>query len=314
MFSKMLNRIPLAAVFLFIMVSLAVNHCTTYGQTPTPLPVLSPIPEPTPPATGVVVGTVVNSNDGTGILNATVTTGTGISTETDSNGSFVLELSPGDYLLTASATGFISSSQPVVVIAGTLTPADFSLQPTATGGNSIIVGFVEDENGDPLKGVAVTLDGTTDSDSTETDEEGFFQFSNLSAGDYTLTCEKDGYQTYTESINLVENDVQVLGTIVLEAVVKATLTGYVVNIRGDSIENVKIKVKGLKTGYSSTTSTDADGFFELTDLDADTYVIVAKKKGYKRAPQTIKLGDGESQEIEIELKKTSKRIIKTSAP
>jgi len=59
---------------------------------------------------------------------------------------------------------------------------------------------------------------------------------------------------------------------------------------------------------SKITSSDADGFFEFTGLGADTYVILAKKKGYKKTKQIVKLGDAESTEIEIEMRKTSKRI------
>lgn len=172
---------------------------------------------------------------------------------------------------------------------------------------------MNNENDDALPGVTVILDGADSSESATTDEDGAFQFNNLAAGDYTLTCEKDGYQTYTQNINLGDNEVQVIETIVLEVVVKAKISGYVVDINGDPIENVKIKAKGVKTGYKKTVSSDADGFFEFGELDGDTYIIVAKIKGYKRASQTVKLDDGEETEIEIEMKKTSKRIIKAAA-
>ena len=38
-------------------------------------------------------------------------------------------------------------------------------------------------------------------------------------------------------------------------------------------------------------------------------MIVAKKKKYRNTQQKVTLGDGESTEIEIEMKKTSKRVI-----
>ncbi|HHT9147081.1 MAG TPA: carboxypeptidase-like regulatory domain-containing protein, partial [Candidatus Wunengus sp. YC61] len=174
-------------------------------------------------------------------------------------------------------------------------------------------GFVNDEDDNALAGVTVTLDGADNSDSVVTDEDGAFEFRDLSAGGYTLTCEKDGYQTYTQDISLGNDEVQEIETIVLEVVVKAKISGYVVNIKGDPIENVKIKAKGIKTGYKKTAASDADGFFEFDELDGDTYIIVGKKKGYKRATQTVRLDDGEETEIEIEMKKTSKRIIKASA-
>jgi hypothetical protein len=62
------------------------------------------------------------------------------------------------------------------------------------------------------------------------------------------------------------------------------------------------------TSYSGTVSY-ADGFFEFTGLGADTYVIFAKKKRYKKAKATVKLEEEESKGIEIEMRKTSKRVI-----
>ena len=48
-------------------------------------------------------------------------------------------------------------------------------------------------------------------------------------------------------------------------------------------------------------------FFKFLDLEADTYVIFAKKKAYKRSKQTVKLGEHEDKEIEIVMKKIRKK-------
>ncbi len=178
------------------------------------------------------------------------------------------------------------------------------------GGGSTIFGFVNDFEDNALKGVTVTITGDDYSNSTETDADGYYELTNLAAGIYTLTYEKEGYQTETLDITLKENDVRDLGTLILEEITKAKISGFVIDISNNPIESAKLTLKGIKTGYNSTTSSDADGFFEFKDLEADTYVIIAKKKGYKRAKQTLKLGDGEDREIEIEMKKTSKRITK----
>lgn len=306
MSTKYFNRTPVVAFFLFIMVCLVVNHRTTYGQTPTPTPA--------PAATGVIIGNVVDAVSYTGIADATVSTDIGgYVTVTGPDGSFALEVPAGSYTLTASATGYTPSSQPVVVEAGVATQAVFLLQSeTIPGGGSFIFGFVNDENDDALKGVTVTLDGAENSESAETDEEGYYEFRNLSAGDYTLTYDKEGFQSQSLDISLGENEVKEVETIILEVVVKAKISGYVVDILGDPIESVKLRLKGIKTGYKNTASSDADGYFEFGNLEADTYVLVAKKRGYKRAKQTVTLEEGEETEIEIEMKKTSKRIIKAS--
>ena len=46
------------------------------------------------------------------------------------------------------------------------------------------------------------------------------------------------------------------------------------------------------------------GYFKFTDLKADTYTIVAKKKGYKKSKQKVNLGEKEEKEIVIKMKKS----------
>lgn len=100
-----------------------------------------------------------------------------------------------------------------------------------------------------------------------------------------------------------------LGVVTMEQIEKGEIYGYAVNIKGDPIEYVRLKLKGIKTKVSRSASTDADGFFEFTDLEADTYVISAQKKRYRNAKKTVSLEEGEEKEIEIEMRKSSKRVI-----
>ena len=181
-----------------------------------------------------------------------------------------------------------------------------STSPTTEG---IVFGFVNDEDENPLKGVTVTIQGTDYSDSAETDEDGYYEFKNLPAGLYILAYEKDGYETQTKDVELEEGETLELETIALEEIVKGRIYGYVVGIRGEPIESVKLNLKGIKTGTKTMTSSDADGFFEFEDLSADTYIILAKKKGYKKGKKTVTLEEGEEIDLEIEMKKTSRRIL-----
>ncbi|HHT9137783.1 MAG TPA: carboxypeptidase-like regulatory domain-containing protein [Candidatus Wunengus sp. YC60] len=110
-------------------------------------------------------------------------------------------------------------------------------------------------------------------------------------------------------ISLEKDKVFVVDDVSMEEIETGKIYGYVVKINGNPIESVRLRLKGIKTKVSKNTSSDADGFFEFTGLGADTYVILAKKKGYKKAKQIVKLEDGESTEIEIEMRKTSKRSV-----
>ncbi len=188
--------------------------------------------------------------------------------------------------------------------------------PTITpspGGSSVIFGFVSDLDENELRGVTITIAGNNYSSSAETDTNGYYEFRNLAAGKYTLTYEKEGYQTQSEDVTLGENEIKNMGMITMEEIVQAKIYGYVVNIRGNPIESVRLRIKGVKTNYKSTTSSDADGFFEFADLEADTYTIFAKKTGYKNTNRTISLSEEESKEIEIVMKKSTKKIIQTPA-
>ena len=81
------------------------------------------------------------------------------------------------------------------------------------------------------------------------------------------------------------------------------ISGYVVNIKGNPLKSVKIKLKGITTKTLFTTLSDTDGFFEFTGLEADTYSTIANKKGFRKSSKTVVLEEGEEKEIEIKLKR-----------
>ena len=193
----------------------------------------------------------------------------------------------------------------------TVTPTPSpSPTPTPATGTGLIYGFVNDENELPLRNVSMSLSGPSGySASTTTDEDGYYIFEELPAGDYTLKASKSGYNTETVEISLDEDEVYEVKTIMLEESVSATIYGYVLDITGEPIENARLKLKGLKNKYSAKTASDKDGFFEFTGLEAGKYLITVKKKRYKPGKTTVEVEEGESKEIEIELRATKTRTI-----
>ncbi len=182
--------------------------------------------------------------------------------------------------------------------------------PTPAEGTGIIYGFVNDESELPLRNVSMSLSGPGGySASTSTDEDGYYFFEDLPEGDYTLTASKSGYNTETVEISLDEDEVYEAKTIMLEESVSATIYGYVLDIRGEPIENARLTIKGLRNKYTARTASDKDGFFEFTGLEAGKYLITVKKKRYKPVKTTVEVDEGESKEIEIELRATKTRTI-----
>ena len=159
----------------------------------------------------------------------------------------------------------------------------------------MVYGTVNDSYEDTLEGVTITIAGEGISDSTETDEDGYYEFQGLSAGDYTLTYEKEGYVTQTQETSLEEGEEKDLETITMPLM--STIYGYVVNVRGDPINKARLKLKGINTKYVETKYSDADGYFEFTGLEPDTYLIFGRKRLYLPKKIRVKLDEGEEKDV-----------------
>ncbi len=191
----------------------------------------------------------------------------------------------------------------------TPTPAVSPTPTPSTSGTGIVFGYVYDEDENPLRSVTVNIDGDDYSNSGKTDEDGYYEFTNVPAGDYTITYTKNWYVTQTMDVTVEEGDAVQAESVVMPAVLKGSIYGYVTDIRGNPLESVRLKLAGIGIKAKKTASTDSDGFFEFKDLEAGRYRIVAKKRFYKAAQQTVELEEGEDKEIEIERKKTTKRAL-----
>jgi hypothetical protein len=80
--------------------------------------------------TYTVLGKVVDAISRVSIAGATLSTDTGgYLTTTDVNGDYLLSVSVGEFLVTASATGYISASKPITIGKGESGTLDFELVP-----------------------------------------------------------------------------------------------------------------------------------------------------------------------------------------
>lgn len=311
MFTKRFYGVPIVGLLLFMMMGFVVNQTVTFGQTATPSPSATPSPTTTPVASGVITGVVMDATTSTGIGGAKVETDLGgYVAVTQPDGSFAMEAAPGTYQVKASADGYEASTQSATVTSGAPTQVVFQLQPKGPIATGNIYGAVDtlDEEGDSmvLEGVTVTIEGAGYSNSATTDEDGLYQFSDLAPGDYKLTFELDGYVSQTQAVTIAAGDDYELN-VTLELIIKAMITGNVVDKNGDPIGGAKVKLKGVKTKYLQNVTLDEDGYFEFTDLEADTYILIVKAKGYKQYRKTLKVAEGEQvEDLEVVLKKVKK--------
>lgn len=180
-------------------------------------------------------------------------------------------------------------------------------QKSAMAETGIIYGFINDEEDMPMRSVSITLTGPNSySESAKTNEDGYYLFEGLASGDYTVLAEKAGYDSQSVEVTLGDGDEYEVETLMLAEVDEGVIYGYVLDIKGEPVENVKLALAGLRSRTKAQTASDQDGYFEFGGLeDADTYVITAKKKRYKTQKQSVKLEEFEKKEIEIVFRKTT---------
>lgn len=223
---------------------------------------------------GTITG-IVTDDSGNVLSGVSVTTSPkGYSTNTISDGSFTIsDISLGNYVLYFSFSDYASK------ISDTLTLDTLNKIDTVNVSLEKIVGKVTgtivDDSGKALSGVTITSEPkgyTTISDST-----GFYELSLGELGKYRLRLGLHKYQTtYTDSFtitadsnNLVINDTMSL--------VYGSITGTVKNDSGKALSGVSVTVS--PGGY--TTVSDTSGYYEIADIQVDTYSVTFIKGNFK---------------------------------
>jgi hypothetical protein len=142
-------------------------------------------PSCTAAAHGTLQGTVTDSGSNP-ISGANVSvTPIGASTTTGPDGHYTLTLPVDTYNVTASAFGYLSSTQSASVTDGGTTTLDIHLTSAPTGSLS---GTVQDNNGNPLANGTVTILGTPIAPAT-TDAAGHYSFSSVPNGTYNVRAD-----------------------------------------------------------------------------------------------------------------------------
>ncbi len=189
------------------------------------------------------------------------------------------------------------------------TPVATPIPTPSPSGTGVVFGYVNDEDDNPLRGVTVKITGNGYSKDITTDGDGYYEFDDVPDGDYTITYTKTGYVAQTAETTVADGDKVGLDTVVMQAVQKGSIYGYVTDIRGDPIETVRLTLNGVGIKVKKTASSDREGFYEFENMDAGTYRLVATKRFYKTVQQTVKLEEGEDKENPIEMKRTTKRAL-----
>ncbi|WP_226005885.1 carboxypeptidase regulatory-like domain-containing protein [Natrinema salinisoli] len=218
---------------------------------------------------GTLEGTVTDMS-GDAIADATVTVGDQ-QTTTDDNGTYSLDLEPGEYTLTASAESYEDASQTVSVEADATTTADVTLEPVPTDGT--LEGTVTDTDGESIAGATVTAGDQQ----TTTDDNGTYSL-DLEAGDYTLEVSAEGYEDASQNVS-IEVESTTTADVTLEEATGA-VEGTVTDADGEPVADATV------TAGDETVTTDENGTYAL-ELEPGEYTLAVSVEGYEDASQNV---------------------------
>jgi len=243
-----------------------------------------------------------NAGD-TGLSGVVVTLNTGATTTTDTNGFYsftnlpagtytVVETQPsiytnGNTINNGVVTG-TTDSLSTVVVSSIVPNQDFTEVPN--GSISGTVWYDEDKDGvlDPgetgIPGVTVVITGPSGTFTLTTDTNGNYASGMLSPGAYTVVeTDKSGYASSTPNTinatvlagtavvnhNFGDTLSTISGTVYLDkATANSTLDGT-----DSGIANVKVELLNSTNTVIATVYTDANGYYQFTDIEAGTYTV-----------------------------------------
>jgi thermitase len=254
----------------------------------------SPEPEPVPTPVGTIRGTVTDSMNP--VVGASITDGTGIAT-TDNNGYYTItEVPEGDYTVTASASGFLSTFQQITVAGDETTTVNFVLNKIIQ--YSSISGQVIDE----ATRLGIAGARVTDGIRTVTAaSDGSYTILEVPAGIYTVTASAAGYNSASRSVSVGENEVSSTADFSLTPISKSTtvcvssisyyteggknkdqhlrISVALTDNLGNPVTGASVSITVSRNGKSyvsitGTTGLDGETIFRLNNAPSGTYISV----------------------------------------
>ncbi|OQW90335.1 MAG: hypothetical protein BWK78_07260, partial [Thiotrichaceae bacterium IS1] len=165
-------------------------------------------------------------------------------------------------------------------------------------------GYVVDQVGNPIANATIQLNGKT----LATDEMGYWQVDELDKGEYNLAISKEGY-TFPPRNFTIESDDVVVNTRVQDATVsnvdKANqlhkMFGFILDDSNNPIADVTVKVG------TTTTTTNASGYWKIVDFTNGQYSVTANKVGYNFVPKEVTINN-ENVVVDLKLVKTNEVV------
>lgn len=285
---------------------------------------------------GVILSLREGNNTQTGaILGQTTSEG-----NATSKGSFAFSnLAVGPYTVEMSLENYITGYENILIKSPDDGNTTLYITPeNITDNNTSVSGYISDfDNGDGLNGVTVSLREGNDTetglvlmiDTTQTKDtiDGYYEFSGLVAGDYTVELSLDAYDTGFGNLTALDNEHtqdQNFTITIIPLVGDNNISGTIRDAsNGNTLEGVALSLRqgfGVKSGgivasgLSEDGSGGPSGSYTLEGLPAGEYTLEMDLAGYEISYGDIEVIDGESNseknfELSTELSSGEMRLL-----
>ncbi|RCK80077.1 MAG: Cna B domain protein [Candidatus Ozemobacter sibiricus] len=208
------------------------------------------------------------------------------SSNTGSDGRFIISAAPGNYELRISKSGFVNLIQAVTIEAGRTTAVVAPLTPSSPTPQAKIRGIITNQTDQVQEGALIRLvpqSQTGTSVETTSSQDGTYSVT-VAPGTYSMTVTKSGYGSDQRIISLAANEERFLD---IRLGARVTLTGTVkLDTSKEALANITVEAYRDNFLVQSTVTTP-EGVFLFTDLSAGMYTIGLARDSTKYEPATF---------------------------
>ncbi|MED4051937.1 carboxypeptidase regulatory-like domain-containing protein [Priestia megaterium] len=270
---------------------------------------------PLKPSPATLTGQVINEQTLTGISGSIISVinpNTGLllgKTTSGQNGIFILEgLPAGPFIVTANSQNFGTDSKAIILNAGQTTNTTLTLTPNPGSVSGFIVNRI---NGEQLPSGSIQIFDQTGAAvvSVVSDPTGKFLVSSLAPGQYTAIATSQGFTSGIISFTIIA-DTQSIASFALEPN-PSSIAGQVIDITtGQSIVGADVIVRQFtSTGpIISTTQTDSNGSYILSNLPQGSFTVVVIDPDYSSQSSSVTLTPGATINLNFNLQQLPSSI------
>ncbi|MCF6137925.1 carboxypeptidase regulatory-like domain-containing protein [Pseudalkalibacillus berkeleyi] len=206
----------------------------------------------------------------------TLSTSDGIpiaSTLTNTNGNFQFNnLQPGQFILTASAPNYQTSTVGTTVVSDQTTSATLTMIPNPAE----VSGFITDNSGSPITNATIQVldENGTVLQTGGSDQSGQYVISNLPPGSFTIVVNAQDFSSATGGVTLEPGETVTDANFVLLPD-PGSIVGTIIDTDGDPISGATIIIRTADNLQIRSTTTNEFGEYLVEGIAPASYTVVA---------------------------------------